>query len=375
MKIVFISGHEFAGNNNNGGKQGSRKLYDLWAKTVGKKNVYVIMFSNKEYSTDIENIKYFRTHHNRVEQMKNACFLRNGYDYHVEKRVKKYIESLEPDIIYFDHSNVGRLLHGLNIPFRTKVFVFMHNIEHDYVWNKVKNESVFYLIPFFSYWKNEKYIVKHADVVMNLNKRDAKRLKEVYKRESDYLIPVSYYDSFDEQKIIKSSKKPYKLLFVGAYSGPNVQGIEWFIKNVLGQLKDYELLIVGMNMEKLRKRVSNPNVHVIGTVDDISCYYYNADIVVIPLLYGAGMKTKTAEAMMYGKIIVGSDEALEGYITDTDNIYHANSSDEYVNIINQIKVPQKYCKNVRDIYLENYCTNVLEERFVEFIDEYTCKEE
>jgi len=35
--------------------------------------------------------------------------------------------------------------------------------------------------------------------------------------------------------------------------------------------------------------------------------------VILPIISGSGMKTKTAEALMYGKSIIGIKEAFEGY--------------------------------------------------------------
>ena len=94
---------------------------------------------------------------------------------------------------------------------------------------------------------------------------------------------------------------------------PNYDGIKWFAENVMTELKDYHLIIVGKDFEQKKDELENVNVHVVGTVESLEKYYYSENIMVMPIFYGDGMKIKTAEAMMYGKIILASDEALEGY--------------------------------------------------------------
>lgn len=37
---------------------------------------------------------------------------------------------------------------------------------------------------------------------------------------------------------------------------------------------------------------------------------------VMPIFSGSGMKVKTAEALMYGKFLIGTKEAFEGYEID-----------------------------------------------------------
>ena len=57
---------------------------------------------------------------------------------------------------------------------------------------------------------------------------------------------------------------------------------------------------------------------------------------------------------MYGKIYLGTDEALEGY--EDLNEYRCNTADEFVHMIELLtdKNLPKYNENLRNIYLEKY---------------------
>ena len=67
---------------------------------------------------------------------------------------------------------------------------------------------------------------------------------------------------------------------------PNYDGILWFVRNVMTKVSGCILRIVGKGMETKSEELTAGNVDVVGTVDDLSHYYYEADVVVLPILYG-----------------------------------------------------------------------------------------
>lgn len=91
---------------------------------------------------------------------------------------------------------------------------------------------------------------------------------------------------------------------------------------------------------------------------------------VIPIFYGDGMKIKTAEAMMYGKIILASDEALEGYqVENIDGIYRCNTKENYINCIRKLEKEnnERLKKNVRQLFLNNYSFDSMLEKYKQYI--------
>ena len=51
-------------------------------------------------------------------------------------------------------------------------------------------------------------------------------------------------------------------------------------------------------------------------LDDLGEYYRNCDVVIAPIFEGSGMKTKTTEALMWGKYIIGTNESFCGFAID-----------------------------------------------------------
>ena len=375
MRILFVAGHEFLEKQDNGGRQCSYRNYTVLQEIVGPENVYLCMLSNTSTSNEAKHIQVFPTHHGKLEQIKNTITLRNGYSRKTEKDIIKYINSVDADVIWFDFSITGSLINKIH---KKKTVVFLHNIEKKYMWNKVKHDGLAYLLPFLSYAYNEKNIVNQADRIICLNERDNRELQKCYNKTAHFLMPMTFEDTYDSnraerKRTERGENEKKRLLFVGSLFAPNYDGISWFVKNVMPGLPDYLLTIVGKDMEKKREELSTYNVNVVGTVDDLSEYYYETDVVVIPILYGDGMKIKTAEAMMYGRPIFATREALEGYDTaGVHGIWECNSSKEFIEAIQQSanSINEKeYERNVRGLFLDKYETHNMINQVKKFMEE------
>ncbi len=376
MKLLFYAGHEFLSDQRIGGRHLSFRNYQLLCRIFGEENVYIITFCREDISGKAPNVKVFEKHRNRLEQYYNCIWMRNGYSRKTEKEIVSYLMELQPDIMFFDHTFTGGILEKLGKEFTENKMIisYLHNVEKNHVWDKVVHENILYYIPYLSYFRNEKILMEKSDIMIGLNKRDQNEVEKIYKRKMDYLLPITYQDRFCMDCVEKEAgdEKEIKMLFVGAYFGPNVQGMRWFIKNVLPFLAGkVKLEIVGKDMELVRGEFQSTCVDVIGTVDETDPYYYRADLVVMPLLYGNGMKTKTAEAMMYGKYIIGTQEALEGYdISDLDAVKVCKTDQEFIKEINlflQDKSRKKYIAEVRQRFLEQYESGQVKKDFETFL--------
>ena len=98
-------------------------------------------------------------------------------------------------------------------------------------------------------------------------------------------------------------------------------------------------------------------------------YYDQADAMVMPIFVGDGMKVKTAEALMYGKPMFATDEALEGYdVEGISGIYRCNSAKEFIDMINE-QIINGYSEEVRKLFVHNYSTERNKDRFENFLKE------
>ena len=114
-------------------------------------------------------------------------------------------------------------------------------------------------------------------------------------------------------------------------------------------------------------------LNIIGTVDDLSQVYNEADVVVLPIISGAGMKVKTAEALMYGKRVLGTKEALVGY--DEISNCECNSGEEFKNRIVELYQQEfgKFFIDNRKYFENNFSVKGTKEKMKNILNEISNK--
>lgn len=284
--------------------------------------------------------------------------------------VIKIIDIEKIDIVFVDSSTYGLLLKSVKKRFpNISIVTFFHNAEYKFFYDMfVNKKSVKNLLLYLINKHCEKLSVNYSDKIICLNKRDSNLLKVKYKRGADFLQPLSLKDQFEIDKVSENINIQGKKigLFIGGSFYANLYGVKWFVENVAIRLNS-EIIIVGLNFEKYKSELEiNDNIHVVGTVDNINDYYYKSHYIFSPIFSGAGMKTKTAEALMFGKTIFGTDEAFEGYDLDYELVGGlCNNADEFVEKINafQLNSDNYFNRYSRKMYEKKYSDNVIKNNY------------
>jgi hypothetical protein len=103
-------------------------------------------------------------------------------------------------------------------------------------------------------------------------------------------------------------------LFVGSGSLHNVDGLRWFLERVWPAVHvacpSAEFRVVGTAASQVASR--QPGVTLVGEVDDLAAEYGQADVVVVPLRSGSGLKLKLAEAINEGCPVVTTPVGAQG---------------------------------------------------------------
>ena len=99
-------------------------------------------------------------------------------------------------------------------------------------------------------------------------------------------------------------------------------------------------------------------------------WYRNSKFVVAPIFDGSGMKTKVAEALMYGKKIVGTPEAFVGYeATLPRSGWCCRSPDAFLNACNaaEREVPNSVNEALIEVFDKKYSITAAERRFSQIL--------
>jgi hypothetical protein len=256
------------------------------------------------------------------------------------------------DTVFIESTLAGSLVKAIS-KYGVRTIVFAHNVE-----------SVLYEERFFSSksivdWAkmklvkwNEKKSIDYAETVVSLTDRDSNELEKRYGRRADMLIPVSFPSRY-LKKVDKSNG--LFCLFVGSDFFPNNEGISWFINNVM-PFVNIELRVAGSCCRAIKSIPDSvqSRIKLLGIVDNLEELYLDAAFVVAPIFNGSGMKTKTIEALSYGKTIVGTDESFQGIECNYDCIGGlCNTDKEFIECINKID-RSRFNKSALDTFENNY---------------------
>ena len=361
-KVLMISSQEIVYDLSDGGKQVSNRNWKLLLDLFGSENVILISFdkgySNKEIDCcdgGVWRMKPFRGRLDRAFSVLNGNFFA---DEKCNSVIVDIINGHGIELVFIDRTLFGNLAQRIKKKTSALIWVFSHNLEAEYFANKFRRNIVLSRLMSSLAMSSEKKTILAADKYITLTKRDSDLSLKYYEHIADTIIPTSFEDRFDESKYDSGVWDCEKtLVFIGSNFNANYDGIKWFVDTVMPCLLDYKLLIVGKGFERNKVELTRINTCVIGYVDDLEPYYYADNIVIMPIFYGAGQKVKTAEAMMYGKTIVATDEALEGYeVSGINGIVRCNSCREFIEAIQSISADDirknRHC--VRRLFLDKY---------------------
>ena len=237
------------------------------------------------------------------------------------------------DIVFFGKPDSGKLPKIIKKKFpNIRLINFVHDnypqILSNYSTQK-KKLSIKSKLYIKNLAKSEKTALDFSDLNFVFNSRERDSMIKWFGIEPDGLVPMFLEDRYNPM-YVKPNHNELRILFVGAYLAVNIEGIIWFYKNVFQHLQiESKLTIVGSGMELLKTEIKDSRVEIYGKVNSLTEYYQNTDLVVGPIFSGTGMKTKTAEALMYKKIILGTKECFEGYESIPD-FWRCNNEHDYL---------------------------------------------
>ena len=152
---------------------------------------------------------------------------------------------------------------------------------------------------------------------------DPEASRQVARRRVDKAAPLSTR--------LPDPLSPPLLLHLGTmFWPPNVNGVLWFAHNVLPiihrDVPTVRFVIAGKNPPaEIQALAADPRVEVTGYVPDPLPYLEAADVFVVPLHAGGGMRVKILDAWLWGLPVVSTTLGAEGIaLRDGENILLAD---------------------------------------------------
>ena len=189
----------------------------------------------------------------------------------------------------------------------------------------------------FGLKKYEFNILKKANLVADISDSDLEFWKNNGINHIKWLPPIITAPPILPQ-IEKKTDYKYDVTFFGNLNAPNnVDGIIWFVNNILPILRekkdDMSVLLMGSNPsnEIINLISKNRFIELIPNVKNPAGYISLSKVLINPVRFGSGVKMKTIEMLFTDKQVVSTSEGIKGlprhlfeqifFIADTPEIF------------------------------------------------------
>lgn len=137
------------------------------------------------------------------------------------------------------------------------------------------------------------------------------------------VIPIAV--DADEVQPVQRHPDADHILHIGTmYWPPNIDGVKWFIAEVLPHIRKqrpqvvFDVVGARPPQELLEMSKADPRINVTGYVGDPQPYLQSAGVMVVPLRAGGGMRVKILNAMAQALPIVTTTLGCEGIAVEHD---------------------------------------------------------
>ena len=175
----------------------------------------------------------------------------------------------------------------------------------------------------------ETALLARADTLVAIQEREAGDFREMLPAKKVVTVPMP----FTPKPQPPSAEIPGRCLFVGGFSGHNIEAVKWLLADVWplvsAECPEAELIIVGTVSRAVKD--APKSVRVLGPVDNLNDEYARASLCLVPLPLGTGLKIKLVEAMSYGRPVVTTPAGAEGFseIENGQTVVVAESAHAY----------------------------------------------
>ena len=164
--------------------------------------------------------------------------------------------------------------------------------------------------------RRERTIWQRCDGVLYPSEDEATQVRTIEPAADACAITPYAYERFGDDAVLQQREH---LLFVAGFAHPpNVDAARWLVDSIMPRVwerrPEARLSLVGSNPTAEVLALAGERVEVTGFVDDAELQrrYAHARVAVVPLRYGAGVKSKVVEALQQGLPLVTTSVGAQG---------------------------------------------------------------
>lgn len=222
-----------------------------------------------------------------------------------------------------------------------KIFVRLHNIEHQYYEHLHASsrhflKKIFYRHEAKALKKYEAIVAQKATAIFAVTIHDSVMFQQIFNNKQSQYLPLFLPDYWQINS--KEGNGNYCLYHGDLSIDVNVHPAIWLLQNVVAELQHIPFVFAGKNpLSQVQLIVKNyKNVRLISNPDNKAMgeLIANAQINVLPSFSTAGIKLKLLNALYNGRFCIANKQTLHGSNVNQLCI-EANTADEFIRLIEQ----------------------------------------
>ena len=133
--------------------------------------------------------------------------------------------------------------------------------------------------------------------------------------------------------------RPFQLGLIASSALSNIEALNFLMAKIMPKLRDRgaRLLVAG-TVGRFAKPLLRPEHGcVLGWIDDVSTFYDQVEVVLVPLLTGTGVSIKTIEAAAHGAAIVTTTVGMRGLdLEPGQDLLVADEPDDFASAVSRV---------------------------------------
>lgn len=250
---------------------------------------------------------------------KNNYLVSRFFSARLAKCISAALEEETFDSVLFDGLFTTVYFETVKQHFEGRTIIRTHNVEFHLWEDRYLNEESalkrFFLRSMIKELKDyELDILPKFDIIATISQNDKAFFNAHFGLNRTQYLPFGIEPYAAEEQIEKDTNV---IRFLGALDWePNIEGLNWFLSEVWPSIHErnpnVSFEIGGRNAPE--GYLVNPpkGVKMVGLVDDANQFISSAELAVVPLLSGSGIRIKIIEALFNGQIVVTTSKGAQG---------------------------------------------------------------
>lgn len=255
-----------------------------------------------------------------------------------------------------------------------------HNIEFEIV-RQIKNtyrnplRKLFYIIEEKKFREKEERAWRECSLCFTVSDKE-RNIISSYLGNPNKVFTIPNGVDLERFKYYPKTNMSKQLLFLGSMDyRPNLDSALYFLEEIFpiihSKIKDVKLDIVGRELWRIQNHSSIKGVELHENVPEVIPYFRKADVLIVPLRYGAGTRIKILEAMAAGTPLVTTSKGCEGVgVTNGEHLLVADSPEEFASAVQRVieddNLRNSMTQNAREFVERNYSWEMLVEEMEGF---------